>query len=305
MIITRLKGGLGNQMFQYAAGLALAERHQTTLKLDVSWFMARPDHAAHNRYALSCFNITEQFASPEEIRAFEPLRLTRTEKVSVLFARFFHFYQYTRRHTRDRSWHVPAAPGHDPAFATLPDGSALDGYFQSEKHFEAVAGLLRLHFSFRYPAPPAVARLAERIRSGPSIGVHFRRGDYRNNPALASDYGELGTDYYLRAIELLRHHSPDAVVYVFSDDIEAVASEFTPPGKHVFVRGIEAWHAHDTLRLMALCEHLVIANSTFSWWAAWLNDSPAKQVIAPLPWFASASKEPADLVPARWTRLSR
>lgn len=305
MIITKLKGGLGNQMFQYAAGLALAEHHRTIFKLDVSWFQERPGYEAHNRYGLSCFNITEQFATSSEIERFEAPTLTRTEKWSVALARALHFYRYARAHTHDTPWHCPPDAHHYPEFSQLPDGTALDGYFQSEKFFTPVADLLRLHFTFRYPAPPAVMELAERIRSKPSIALHFRRGDYARNPTFARELGVLDLGYYERALALLRERAPDATLYIFSDDIEAVAREFSPPGPHEFVRCVKPWHAYDKIRLMSLCDHIAIANSSFSWWGAWLNQNPEKLVVAPDPWFTGSPLDPADIVPVNWTRIHR
>lgn len=303
MIITRLTGGLGNQMFQYAAGLALAERRRTVLKLNVSWFREYAEYEAHNRYALSCFNITEQFATEDEIEQCRAPRLTRTERWGVSVARALRLHGHVRRNTREDRWHIPPSFAHYPEFTALHDGTGLDGMFQSEKFFAPVADLLRLHFSFRYPPQPAVAETATRIRSGPSAAVHFRRGDYTRNAAFSREMGVVGLDYYHRAVRLLRERSPDATLYIFSDDIESVAREFKPDGPHEFVRCVQPWHAYDKIRLMSLCDHLAIANSTFSWWAAWLNPSPDKLVIAPDPWFSNSPHDQRDIVPATWTRL--
>ncbi len=302
MIISWLTGGLGNQMFQYAAGLALAERRRTLLKLDPSWFQERADYEAHNRYALSCLNITERFATAEEVDRLRGVQLTHTERWSVAVARALRLREYVRRRTRIGRVYAPPTFRFQPEFFEQPDNTYLSGMFQSEQFFAPVADLLRLHFSFRYPPPPEVVAMAERIRSGPSVAVHFRRGDYTR--AFSGDIGMLGLDYYERALQRVRERSPQATLYLFSDDIEAVAREFHPPGPHVFVRCVQAWHSYDKIRLMALCDHLVIANSTFSWWAAWLSRSPDKLVIAPDPWFANSPNDTTDLVPASWTRLS-
>jgi len=303
MIITSLKGGLGNQMFQYAAGLALAEHHRTVLKLDVSWFGTDPQYEAHNRYALSCLNITEQFATTEEIEGLRGVQLTRTERWSVALARRLRLYRYANRQVASGNLHSPPTFAFYPEFFAQPNSTYLNGMFQSERFFAPVADLLRLHFSFRYPAQPEVAALAARIRSGPSAALHFRRGDYARNPNFAREIGVLGPGYYARAVKQLRERSPDAKLYIFSDDVEAVAREFTPAGPHEFVRGVQPWHAYDKIRLMSLCDHIAIANSTFSWWAAWLNPSPTKLVLAPEPWFARSPHDTADLVPPSWVRL--
>ena len=303
MIISWLTGGLGNQMFQYAAGLALAEHHRTVLKLDVGWFRADPALEAHNRYALSCLNIVEQFATAEEIDRVRGVTLTRTERWSVALARVLRFHQYANRHAGPGHWHQAPVFRYYPEFFDQPDPTYLNGMFQSEKFFAPVANLLRAHFSFRYPPLPEVAAMAERIRSGPSAAIHFRRGDYQRNASFNAEIGVLGPDYYARAVHRLRERSPDATLYIFSDDIDAVAREFAPPGPHVFVRCVAHWHPWDKIRLMALCDHLAIANSTFSWWAAWLNPSPDKLVLAPGPWFAHSTHDSSDVVPATWVRL--
>ncbi len=305
MIITWLTGGLGNQMFQYAAGLALAERRRTVLKLDVSWFRDDPAYEAHNRYALSCFNITEQFATQEEIDCVRGVQLTRTERWSVAAARALRFRRHAERHAAPANWHRPPTFAFYPQFLEQPDNTYLNGMFQSEKFFSGAADLLRLHFSFRYPPLPEVAALAQRIRSGPSAAVHFRRGDYARNATFNTQIGLIGPAYYARAERLLRERNPEATLYVFSDDIEAVARDFMPAGPHVFVRCVEHWHPWDKIRLMALCDHIAIANSTFSWWAAWLNPSPTKLVIAPDPWFDQSPHDASDVVPAGWIRIPR
>jgi len=305
MIITRLLGGLGNQMFQYAAGLALAERHRTILKLDVSWFRNDPTYEAHNRYALSCFNITEQFATADEVRQMRGTRLTRSESWLRALCRPLRLNHLATQLENPGYWHVENRSVGDSEFLSLSDNTYIDGMFQSEKFFSSTANLLRLHYSIRYPANPAVEATAARIRSGPSIALHFRRGDYIRNPAFAREMGALNLDYYQRAIKLLRKYSPQATLYIFSDDINAVAREFQASGPHEFVRCVEPWHPWDKIRLMALCDHIVIANSTFSWWAAWLNPNPDKLVVSPEPWFTDSSHNNNDIAPLTWIRIPR
>ncbi len=305
MIISWLTGGLGNQMFQYAAGLALAEHRRTVLKLDPGWFRHDPTCASHNSYSLSCFNITEQFATQEEIDRVRGVTLTTTERWSIAAARALRFYRYANRHAAPANWHQPPTFRFYPEFFAQPDNTYLNGMFQSEQFFAPVEKLLRAHFSFRYPASPSVAALGAQIRSGPSAAIHFRRGDYARDPKFNREIGVVGLDYYTRAVQLLRERSPDATLYIFSDEIEAVSHEFTPPGPHHFVRAGHDWHPWDELRLMSQCEHLAIANSSFSWWAAWLNPSLSKLVIAPTPWFAHSEHDEADIVPSCWIRIPR
>jgi hypothetical protein len=302
MIVTWLTGGLGNQMFQYAAGLALAEQRRTVHKLDVSWYREYSQYEAHNRYALSCFNITEQFATADDIHHVQGIPLRRAERWLLATAKVLGVNRCFRE-SGAGNWHKPPTFRYYPEFFQQPNNTYLNGMFQSEKFFAPVADLLRLHFSFRYPATPEVAALSVRIKQGPSAAMHFRRGDYTRNATFKQELGVLDLAYYYRAVDLLREISPDATLYIFSDEIESVAREFKPAGPHEFVRCVQHWHAYDKIRLMSECEHIAIANSTFSWWAAWLNPSTQKRVIAPDPWFADGGKDGTDLTPESWLRL--
>lgn len=303
MIITWLCGGLGNQMFQYAAGLALAERRRTILKLDVSWFRAHAEYEAHNRYALSCFNVTEQFATQEEIDRVRGVRLTRTERWSVSVARLLRLYRHANRHAAPANLFRPAGAGYDLRFPDQPDNTMLEGMWQSEHYFSPIANLLRLHFTFRYPPQPAVSALAAQIAAGPSAAIHFRRGDYARNPKFRAELGVLDLNYYHRAVAQLLAQRPDVTLYVFSDDIDAIESEFRPPCRHVFVRATDHWHSFDNIRLMSQCDHAIISNSTFAWWGAWLISSPQKIVIAPRMWRRDNPDEWRDAIPPSWTAL--
>lgn len=304
MIISWLTGGLGNQMFQYAAGLALAHSRRTVLKLDVSWFREDPAFESHNRYALDCMNITGQFATSAEIAEIRGIPLTRIERWSVKVARHLRFYQYANRYSGKGNLHSPPIFGFYPEFHSQPDHTYLEGMFQSEQFFAQISDVLRLHFTFRYPPQPAVVQMGEIIKSGPSAAVHFRRGDYARNSVFKTEFGVLGMGYYERAISVLRERHPELTLYIFSDDIEAVAAEFRPDMPHVFVKAVEHWHAYDRMRLISMCDHAIISNSTFCWWGAWLNPSKGKTVIAPEPWFANSSRDTQDVVPRGWIRIS-
>lgn len=309
MIITWLTGGLGNQMFQYAAGLALAERRRTVLKLDVSWYREDPAYEAHNRYALSCWNITEQFATTEEIERVRGVQLTRTERWSVRLAQALRLRRYAAWMTRPgHCFQEPALTGNPAALATLPDDTYLHGMWQSEENFSSVAPLLRQHFTLRYPLSVAAQACAAAIAAArPAVCVHFRRGDYARNPAFARDLGVLGPEYYAQAIARVRAVAPHATLFVFSDDIDAVQREFKPDLPCHFYRSPSPLHAPEKIHLMSLCDHAIVSNSTFAWWGAWLHAGGAAErcVIAPDPWFANPALDGTQVVPRAWTRLPR
>jgi hypothetical protein len=306
VIVTFLNAGLGNQMFQYAAGLALAEQHRSIVKLDVRWFETNKEPAQHNRYSLGCFNIIEQFATEGEIARLCGRPPGRVEAFFVRQARAMRLYLFADRYLVTGHRHEARQFSYYPEFFAQPNDTYIHGMWQSEKFFAPVADLVRRHFTFRYPALPHGAEMEARIRNGgPSAFVHFRRGDYVSKPSHTKELGVLDVAYYERAVDMLLERHPEVTLYVFSDDIRAIAQEFKPRCPHVFVDMPQPWQAYDELRLMSLCDHGITANSTFSWWAAWLNPSPNKTVIAPDPWFSDSTHDGRDVVPESWLRLAR
>ena len=298
MIISHLMGGLGNQMFEYAAGLALARRRRTVLKLDTTFYH---EHDVDDRhYSLDCLNVPAQFATADEVWKLNG-KLGRKQELArkVLLAlgqrRLADLLMVTGQAHHQKQW------TYYPEFHELPDNTWLSGNYQSEKFFAPVADILRHHFTFRYPPTPAVEAMAARIKSGPSVAVHFRRGDYLGQ---YSTIGALPADYYDRAIDFLKQLLPwETTYYFFSDEIDAVEREYKPPVPHVFVKCFDQANYYDKIRLMQLCDHNIIANSTFSWWAAWLNPHADKIVIAPKQWFSEMEHPDEDMCPESWERV--
>ena len=304
MIITRLTGGLGNQMFQYAAGLALAEHRRTVLKVDISWFRETSEWANHGRYGLDGFLLPAHFSTQEENERAVGVALTRSERASLALARLLRFRQYKRRLSSSRLVFRPGTFRYTTDFSLLPDGTYLDGLFQSELFFKPSAAEVRRHFTFRFPlSPPAETALAE-IRATPSAFVHVRRGDYVSHSQFSRELGVLTTAYYQAAIARLLSLQPSVKLHVFSDD---------PAGAQALLHGVADFtlvdpdrrlSVHETLQLMASCDHAVVANSSYSWWAAWLIGNPQKTVIAPSPWYAGENHDTTDVIPSEWIRQS-
>ncbi len=298
MIISHLMGGLGNQMFEYAAGLSLARRRRTVLKLDVSFYCEHDIDDRH--YSLDCLNVPAQYATDEELWR---LRGTVGRKQALMRRTLLALGQ--RRlagmlEVRGQS-HYQKQWAYYPEFHELPDNTWLHGNYQSEKFFAPVADILRHQFTFRYPPTPEVEAMAARIKSGSSVAVHFRRGDYLGQ---YSGIGALSHKYYDEAIRLLHAKLPSGTVYyLFSDEIEAVEREYKPPVPHVFVKCFDHANYYDKIRLMAACDHNIIANSTFSWWAAWMNPSAERMVIAPKQWFANGEHPDKHMCPEIWIRV--
>jgi len=284
MIVTRLMGGLGNQMFQYAAGRRLALHRQTELKLDLSWLENEGKKATAVRtYELDCFNIAQIFADPKDLSNRKGLLRSRKsdgEKISVFNEDGFAF---------------------DKNVLNLPDNTLLSGYWQSEKYFKDIADTIRSDFTFMSPPKGKSLEIAERINNSTSISLHVRRGDYATNKETNVYHGLAPIEYYNAAVAKIMTTVQNPHFYVFSDD-----PEWTK--EHIKLRSPATYVDHNSkgaedMRLMSMCQHHIIANSSFSWWAAWLNPSTDKIVIAPKQWFNLKTLDTSDLIPASWIRL--
>jgi len=306
MIFSRLFCGLGNQMFQYAAGLALAHTRNTVLKLDVSWFSESNAAAAHERYGLDCFVFNGQFATAHELDSCRGLQRNVAEHRYARLLNKIGLRRYADLIPLGGTWHVQKQFHFYPDFFDLADGCVIDGTFQSEKFFTPVSKVLKKHFGFRFAPSARVAALATEIAGCEAVAIHFRRGDLVNNPKYQTSQAPLGAEYYKRSIDQIRSRIAKPAFYVFSDDLAYAKGSGLCPDGAVFVDCVEDWNAYDALRLMSLCKHFIIANSTFSWWGAWLSENADKVVIRPDPWFANMlENNTRDLCPERWLAIPR
>jgi glycosyl transferase family 11 len=306
MITVSLIGGLGNQLFQYAAGKALAERHGTGLALDLSGF---PRDEEKRTFLLDRLRVPEaDLSNAPELGAAKPannyVRSLWKRRVDRLLGRAG-LPKLTPSADDYREPHFQ----YDPAFEALGPKTALFGFFQSERYFSAVAGPLRDFFQPRDPLGPEAQSIAGRIAAAEvPVSVHIRRGDFVKNPARVRFHGWLDDAYYRRALTVLQGLvKPEMTFFVFSDDAAAAeaALDFVPAASLVHVCG-DPDRPWEDLALMARCRHHIVANSSFSWWGAWLNPSPDKVVIVPRAWFtieALRGQNTCDLWPADWILL--
>lgn len=286
MILVSLFGGLGNQMFQYAAGRALSDRLGLPLVLDRRHY----DRAVEHGYALDAFRLADvapASALPPTARA-EPLRHL-----------LWRLSGRGPRRFRERGL------GYTPGFATISGPVWLHGYWQSERYFAAQAELIRADFTPRLPPGPGTARCLEDIATRDcAVSLHVRRGDYVRNPRFAALHGLCGPEYYARALERIAAASgAEPVVFAFSDEPDWVRDNLALPFETRVVSHNDASRSHEDMFLMAACRHHVIANSSFSWWGAWLNPRPDKIVIAPARWFADPRISNPDILPQGWHAL--
>jgi len=185
---------------------------------------------------------------------------------------------------------------------SAPSSCYLKGYWQSERYFSAVADAIRTDFTFRLPMSEENSRLAEAIGAVNAVSLHVRRGDYLSNPHTLSVHGVCSIEYYVRAIRYIVDRVSDPVFFVFSDDLDWVKTALRINYPCHFVDHNRGRESYNDMRLMSLCSHHVLANSSFSWWGAWLNPSESKIVVAPSQWFAKPV-DVTDLLPEGWVRL--
>ncbi|MGJ8627006.1 MAG: alpha-1,2-fucosyltransferase [Sulfitobacter sp.] len=280
MIYTRLHGFLGNQMFQYAAAADLAARLGVSVALDPRRALAKGQG-----------NLTDIFDLPVVPPAHLP---PDQEKRPLAYAAW-------RVLRRKPTLHREKSLGYDPAITGWGDESYLHGYWQSDQYFSGVVDHLRKVFVMTPPMSPENAEMAEQIAAGPSVALHVRRGDYVALGATAV----CDQTYYTDALKAVTDGLPDAPkVFVFSDDPAWARDNLEVPFEKVVVDLNGRDTAHEDMRLMSLCQHNVIANSTFSWWSAWLNKNSNKRVAAPARWFANDHQHNPDILPADWIAIA-
>lgn len=272
MILLRLSGGLGNQMFEYALYVALKARGKTVKIDDVSDYMA----ADRRSVQLDIFDAPYERASREEIIRYTDASMAFRDRVRrKLTGRKSLAYRETEMA------YDPSVFRRDPVY--------LEGYFQSEQYFADVKDEVRRRFRFRFDQqegqalPEYCQSYLEQIRSGQSVAVHVRRGDYLD-PKHGGIYEGICTrEYYEEAMGRIRERWPDARFFLFSNDPDWIRRNLGGEGR-ILVEGGSEETGYLDLYLMSQCCHAVIANSSFSWWGAWLIENQQKMVIAPSRW---------------------
>jgi hypothetical protein len=292
VIISKIIGGLGNQMFQFAAGYALAKKHGVPLRLDTEDFA---NYRLHQGFELDrVFELKADIANeadfsrvlgwrkPDVIR-----RMLSRPRLSFLSAGRFivepHFDYWS-------------------GIESVGSECYLTGYWQTEKYFQSVAQEISKSFCFREPLRDRNIEWEQMIRGSTSVSLHVRRGDYVSNATTNSAHGTCGLDYYRSAIEKIVSQVDSPRFFVFSDDIPWVVDNLKIAQPVHYISNNVGKYSYIDMQLMTLCRHNIIANSSFSWWGAWLNDGCDKIVVAPKAWFSGKSS-PKDLYPDTWQVL--
>lgn len=290
MIIIKLKGGLGNQLFQYATGRALAEERKEMLLLDLSYLSQNPKGAYTKRvFELDQIKYIAQIADPTQIKKFSSRRFLSRILNRTRIKSEFTFNESTS--------------GYMPDIHQLPVNVLLDGYWQTDKYFNSirVSLLNEIQPSIKFTDKGKI--YAENIKKSNSVSIHVRRGDYIHHKKANEYHVICGLDYYKKAIEILESSYIDLHYYIFSDDIEWCKIKFDFLKKVEFIIDENDKKSSQDLFLMSYCKHNIIANSSYSWWAAWLNINREKIVVAPEIWFKKSNVQSPDLLPESWIKI--
>lgn len=287
MIITRIQGGLGNQMFQYAIAKSLALKNNDQFKLDDSFFSTQ----TLREYQLNQFNIIEDFASKSEIyklRGIEGFRYKIFKKLGFKYSR-------PSSYVEDKSSTIYQ----EEIFNLRKDDIYLSGFWQNEKYFSSIKKSIVDDFMPKNKISTTAAKYLEKIKNSNSISLHVRRGDYVQ--CANATHGLCDINYYIRALNFMEKNIKDRNIFIFSDDIAWCKKHFALLKDSYFID--ETKSEVEDLILMKNCKHNIIANSTFSWWGAWLNQNPDKVIITPKYWYARKDWKNKHPAPSNWERM--
>ena len=291
MVIVRLDGGLGNQLFQYAMGRSVAGRHGTTLRLDIE----RLKRSSLRSYSLHRFKIAAELATQHERTKVSGQGRGWRSVVRILQHRKPYFKRATVLEKQQFRY--------DPNLEELQHDVYLVGYWQNPRYFQGIRELLRDELRLKQPLRHPSIDLLEHIQSTRAISLHVRRGDYASDGHIRKIYGICSQAYYARAVAKISQLMPAPHFFVFSDDPDWVRQNLVLDFPTTYVNHNAEGNEHEDFWLMSQCKHHIIANSTFSWWAAWLHDDGHKVVIAPSRWLAVDTYDTGDLIPAHWRQL--
>lgn len=289
MIIVRIIGGLGNQMFQYSLYRNLLEKGYN-VKIDINDFK---DYELHNGFELNkIFKLNMNFATLEEVNKLKDNKsdfLNRARRKLLGYKKSY-FRQSNQMFI--------------PSIFKIKGDLYLDGYWQSENYFDEIKGVIKDDFSFKNFTDEKNQELMKSMESNTTVSLHVRRGDYVNDPVANKVHGGIVTkEYYLNAIRKIESKVGNEILYIiFSDDITWAKENITGV-RAIYVDWNKGLNSYKDMQLMAMCKHNIIANSSFSWWGAWLNSNEDKIVVAPDKWLNN--QEVKDIIPANWIQCSR
>lgn len=287
MVIALLKGGLGNQLYQYASARALAEKNKTSIWLDLSFLNKEAPNITKRNFELHHFNLIES----KDVKVINNSNLKLSKNIIQKLA-----IKTLKKLILE---YVECGSHFNANFFKSNRSVAIDGYFQSYKYFDSIRHQLFHDFQIIEPLDNRNLEVLGLILKYDSVCMHVRRGDYVSLEAANKFHGLCDLNYYSKAIAMIHSEIKNPHFFIFSDDIPWCRSHFNEANIS-FVNINNSDNAHLDLNLMKNCKHFIIANSSFSWWGAWLAENENKIVIAPKRWFAEENSNIEDRIPNEW-----
>jgi len=291
MIIVNVLGGLGNQMFQYAFAYALAQKSSEEVKLDIESFVLYE----LREYELELFNISLPVATIEEVNSRKYRRENFLMKVLQKLKR--EPKPFSDAYLKEAHFYF------DEVVLNQANKAFFEGYWQSERYFKAYREDLIKEFTLKKSLHKQSKAYQEQIGSCNAISLHIRRGDYISNAHTNSVHGTCSLEYYESAVKYVEERVDRPHFFIFSDDLAWAKDNLSFIATKTFVELDDNTPDHEEMLLMSLSQHNIIANSSFSWWGAWLNQNSDKIVIAPKEWFNDTTINTKDLIPTEWVCL--
>jgi len=307
MIIIRIQGGLGNQMFQYAMGRALSFLHNKKLYLDTSGLGKPIEGHLERGFMLDNFNINALILSPEKLLSFKKGSFWRKlsgKQKKYIKQLVFEEVPENNSPIKDAQLIVKHATYlFYPDIKEIKEGDIyLDGYWQSYKYFNSIKDILNKEFQIKCTLSSQAQKMKDKIQSCLSISVHIRRTDYISTEYGQKFYNTISMGYYNKAIEIFKSKYNKIIIFVFSDEIEWCKANFISGQEIYYISNNK--NPIEDLHLMSYCKHNIISNSTFSWWAAWINSNPDKIVVSPSKWYKNVENDNIDdLLPKEWIKI--
>lgn len=299
MIISKLSGGLGNQLFQYAIGRALAIKKHTRLLLDDSFYASESNKKLQRTLLLKKFNVKYEIATLDDInKVLYTKNYIRAFKRHILRKKTPYFLE---NKICEKEMYF------DSNIHKCNKNVYLEGYWPNENYFIEIREILLAEIKLlqQYVSNEYLSVKKNIENSANTISIHIRRGDYVNDGTYQI-FGLCTLEYYYNAISYITQHIENPNFHIFTDDVFWVEENFKTKFPLKIISS-PLLNDYEELEIMSLCKHNIIANSTFSWWGAWLNENPTKIVIAPQKWYNDENfqyfYENSNFVPASWIRL--
>lgn len=298
MILVKLMGGLGNQMFQYACALAQAKRLEVDLLVDINFLKKNIVGVTKREYQLNQFKVSAGIAKTKELLLADAVDFS-------FFQKLIRKINPLPPELKLQNYHESSIV-YDNRIQTIKNDTYLIGYFPSEKYFKDIRIELLQEFTLKKAFNSANQQVLKKINSTNAVALHIRRGDYVSDAKTNQFHGVCSLDYYQRAIKIMQKKNTNLTFFVFSDDADWVKQNLKAEGSFYFVNCNSPKQGFFDMMIMKQCKHFIIANSSFSWWAAWLSENPNKQIIAPEKWFSGAQEDKystKDLIPMTWQQI--